>query len=91
MGKLQNIGMPFNLGNSNGKWKYDDDGPTVNITNLDETEANKALAVSIIEDVLMGQNPIISPIISLKITSSIIQALIMVWQGIQDAVDYLIP
>jgi predicted SnoaL-like aldol condensation-catalyzing enzyme len=29
----------------------------VNITNLDETEANKALAVSIIEDVLMGQNP----------------------------------
>jgi hypothetical protein len=32
------------------------DGPT-NITNLDETEANKALAVSIIEDVLMGQNP----------------------------------
>jgi predicted SnoaL-like aldol condensation-catalyzing enzyme len=32
------------------------DGPT-NITNLSETEANKALAVSIIQDVLMGQNP----------------------------------
>lgn len=32
------------------------DGPT-GITNLDETESNKALAVSIIEDVLMGKNP----------------------------------
>jgi predicted SnoaL-like aldol condensation-catalyzing enzyme len=32
------------------------DGP-VNIINLAETAANKALAVSIIEDVLMGQNP----------------------------------
>jgi predicted SnoaL-like aldol condensation-catalyzing enzyme len=32
------------------------DGP-VNITNLDEKEANKALAVNIIQDVLMGQNP----------------------------------
>lgn len=32
------------------------DGPT-NITDLDQTEANKALAVSIIEDVLMGKNP----------------------------------
>ena len=32
------------------------DGPT-NITALDQTEANKALAVSIIEDVLMGKNP----------------------------------
>ena len=32
------------------------DGPTT-ITNLDETEANKALAVNIIQDVLMEQNP----------------------------------
>ncbi len=32
------------------------DGPT-SITDINQTEANKALAVSIIEDVLMGQNP----------------------------------
>lgn len=32
------------------------DGPT-NITGLGQTEANKALAVSIVQDVLMGQNP----------------------------------
>lgn len=32
------------------------DGPT-EITDLDKTEANKALAVSLIEDVLMGKNP----------------------------------
>lgn len=32
------------------------DGPT-DITDLDQTEANKALAVSLIEDVLMGKNP----------------------------------
>jgi len=32
------------------------DGPT-SISNLNQTEENKALAVSIIEDVLMGQNP----------------------------------
>ena len=32
------------------------DGPT-NVTGLGQTEANKALAVSIIQDVLMGQNP----------------------------------
>lgn len=32
------------------------DGATT-ITNLDETEANKVLAVNIIQDVLMGQNP----------------------------------
>jgi predicted SnoaL-like aldol condensation-catalyzing enzyme len=32
------------------------DGPTT-ITNLEETEANKTLAVNIIQDVLMGQNP----------------------------------
>jgi predicted SnoaL-like aldol condensation-catalyzing enzyme len=32
------------------------DGPTT-VENLDKTEANKALAVSLIEDVLMGKNP----------------------------------
>ncbi len=32
------------------------DGP-VAVTNLDQTEKNKALAVSLIEDVLMGKNP----------------------------------
>lgn len=32
------------------------DGPT-EVTDLDETEANKALAVSLIEDVLMGRDP----------------------------------
>jgi predicted SnoaL-like aldol condensation-catalyzing enzyme len=32
------------------------DGPTT-VENLDTTEANKALAVSLIEDVLMGKNP----------------------------------
>jgi hypothetical protein len=59
------------------------DGPT-NITNLDETEANKALAISIIQDVLMGQNPSnITNYIAELITSSIIHKLIMVWQGIQ--------
>ena len=32
------------------------DGPT-GVTDLDQTEANKALAVALIEDVLMGKNP----------------------------------
>lgn len=32
------------------------DGP-INISDSNQTSANKALAVSIIEDVLMGQNP----------------------------------
>ena len=32
------------------------DGPT-EVTDLDQTEANKALAVALIEDVLMGKNP----------------------------------
>jgi predicted SnoaL-like aldol condensation-catalyzing enzyme len=65
------------------------DGP-VNITNLDETEANKALAVSIIEDVLMGQNPN-------NITNYIAEDYIQHnpgidngLAGIQAAVDYLI-
>ncbi len=65
------------------------DGP-VNITTLDETEANKALAVSIIEDVLMGQNPN-------NITNYIAEDYIQHnpgidngLAGIQAAVDYLI-
>ena len=32
------------------------DGPT-EVTDLDRTEANKALAVALIEDVLMGRDP----------------------------------
>lgn len=32
------------------------DGPT-EVTDLDQTEANKALAVALVEDVLMGKNP----------------------------------
>ena len=64
------------------------DGSTT-ITNLDETEANKALAVSIIEDVLMGQNPS-------NITNYIAEDYIQHnpeidngLQGIQDAVAFL--
>ena len=65
------------------------DGPT-NSSNLGETEANKALAVSIIEDVLMGQNPN-------NITNYIAEDYIQHnpgidngLAGIQAAVDYLI-
>lgn len=65
------------------------DGPT-NITNLSETEANKALAVSIIQDVLMGQNPdnIVNYIAEdyIQHNPSIDNGL----AGIQAAVEYLI-
>ena len=64
------------------------DGPT-SITNLSETEANKALAVSIIEDVLMGQNP---SNITNYIAEDYIQHNPQIdngLQGIQDAVAYL--
>lgn len=64
------------------------DGATT-ITNRDETEANKALAVSIIQDVLMGQNPN-------NITNYIAEGYIQHnpqidngLQGIQDAVAFL--
>lgn len=64
------------------------DGPTM-ITNLSEKEANKALAVSIIEDVLMGQDPA-------NITNYIAEDYIQHnpsidngLQGIQDAVAFL--
>jgi predicted SnoaL-like aldol condensation-catalyzing enzyme len=57
---------------------------------LDETEANKALAISIIEDVLMGQNPdnIINYIAEdyVQHNPGIDNGLV----GIQAAVDYLI-
>jgi len=46
--------QPWESQTANGNTMID--GPT-NITDFNQTEANKALAVSIIEDVLMGQNP----------------------------------
>jgi len=65
------------------------DGPTT-ITDIDQTEANKALAISIIEDVLMGQNPD-------NITNYIAEDYIQHnpgidngLAGIQAAVDYLV-
>ena len=64
------------------------DGATT-ITNLDETEANKALAVTILEDVLMGQNP--NNIVNL-IAEDYIQHNPQIGnglQGIQDAVAFL--
>ena len=64
------------------------DGLT-NSTNLSETEANKTLAVSIIEDVLMGQNP---SNITNYIAEDYIQHNPQIdngLQGIQDAVAYL--
>lgn len=64
------------------------DGPT-EITNLNETAANKALAVSIVQDVLMGQNP---NNITNYIAVDYIQHNPQIdngLQGIQDAVAYL--
>lgn len=46
--------QPWESQTANGNTMID--GPAI-ISSLDQTEANKALAVSIIEDVLMGQNP----------------------------------
>ncbi|MCR9101139.1 MAG: nuclear transport factor 2 family protein [bacterium] len=65
------------------------DGPT-EITNLSETEANKALAVSIVQDVLMGQNP---DNIANYIAEDYVQhnpGIDNGLQGIQDAVAFLI-
>ncbi|MCI4650937.1 nuclear transport factor 2 family protein [Phaeodactylibacter sp.] len=79
--------QPWESQTANGNTMVD--GPT-NITNLDETEANKALAISIIEDVLMGQNPnnIINYIAEdyVQHNPGIDNGLV----GIQAAVDYLI-
>jgi len=64
------------------------DGATA-ITNLDETEANKALAVNTIQDVLMGQNP---SNITNYIAVDYIQHNPQIdngLQGIQDAVAFL--
>tara|TARA_R110002050_G_scaffold100642_1_gene208439 strand:+ start:1595 stop:2476 length:882 start_codon:yes stop_codon:yes gene_type:complete len=64
------------------------DGPTA-ITNLNETESNKALAINIIQDVLMGQNP---SNITNYIAVDYIQHNPQIdngLQGIQDAVAYL--
>jgi predicted SnoaL-like aldol condensation-catalyzing enzyme len=44
------------LGDGNGQRQKQTDGPT-EVTDLDQTEANKALAVALIEDVLMGRDP----------------------------------
>jgi len=79
--------QPWESQTANGNTMVD--GPT-NINNLDETEANKALAISIIEDVLMGQNPdnIINYIAEdyVQHNPGIDNGLV----GIQAAVDYLI-
>jgi len=44
------------LVNETASGRTQTDGPTA-VEDLDKTEANKALAVSLIEDVLMGKNP----------------------------------
>lgn len=78
--------QPWESQTANGNTMVD--GATT-ITNLNETEANKALAVNIIQDVLMGQNPS-------NITNYIAQDYIQHnpqidngLQGIIDAVAYL--
>lgn len=78
--------QPWESQTANGNTMID--GPT-EITNLSETEANKALAVSIIEDVLMGQNP---NNITNYISEDYIQHNPQIdngLQGIQDAVAFL--
>jgi hypothetical protein len=57
MEKSPNTGMrcsPLSTETVSGRTQTD--GPT-EITDLDQTEENKALAVALIEDVLMGKNP----------------------------------
>jgi len=79
--------QPWESETTNGNTMVD--GATA-ITNLDETEANKTLAVNIIQDVLMGQNP---NNITNYIAEDYIQhnpGLDNGLQGIQDAVAYLI-
>ena len=78
--------QPWESKTANGNTMID--GPT-SITNLDETDANSALAVSIIEDVLMGKNPNNMPN---YIAEDYIQhnpGIDNGLQGIQDAVAYL--
>src|SRR6056297_1016684 len=79
--------QPWESQTANGNTMID--GPT-NITDINQTEANKALAVSIIEDVLMGQNP---NNITKYIAVDYIQhnpGIDNGLAGIQAAVDYLI-
>ncbi|SEJ82269.1 Predicted SnoaL-like aldol condensation-catalyzing enzyme [Cyclobacterium xiamenense] len=78
--------QPWESQTANGNTMVD--GATT-ITNLDETEANKSLATSIIQDVLMGQNP---NNITNYIAEDYIQHNPQIdngLQGIQDAVAYL--
>ena len=78
--------QPWEFPTANGNTMTD--GPTA-ITNLNETESNKALAVNIIQDVLMGQNP---SNITNYIAVDYIQHNPQIdngLQGIQDAVAYL--
>ncbi|HKK89177.1 MAG TPA: nuclear transport factor 2 family protein [Saprospiraceae bacterium] len=66
------------------------DGPTT-IADLEQTEANKALAVTIIEDVLMGQNPEnITNLISAEQYHQHNPGIGDGLEGIQAAVEYLI-
>lgn len=78
--------QPWEFPTANGNTMTD--GATT-ITNLDETVANKALAVNIIQDVLMGQNP---SNITNYIAEDYLQHNPQIdngLQGIQDAVAYL--
>lgn len=66
------------------------DGPTT-IADLGQTEANKALAITIIEDVLMGQNPEnITNLISAEQYHQHNPGIGDGLEGIQAAVEYLI-
>lgn len=65
------------------------DGPT-EITDLDKTEQNKAVAVSIIEDVLMGKNPAnITNLISAETYNQHNPDIKDGLAGIMEAVEYL--
>jgi predicted SnoaL-like aldol condensation-catalyzing enzyme len=65
------------------------DGPTT-VEDLDKTEANKALAVSLIEDVLMGKNPgMISEYISAEKYDQHNPGIKDGLSGIVEAVEYL--
>jgi predicted SnoaL-like aldol condensation-catalyzing enzyme len=50
------LGCAAAPGHGNRQRRTQTDGPT-EVTDLDQTEANKALAVALIEDVLMGRDP----------------------------------
>jgi predicted SnoaL-like aldol condensation-catalyzing enzyme len=50
------LGCNDRFGKETASGRTQTDGPTT-VEDLDKTEANKALAVALIEDVLMGKNP----------------------------------